>query len=155
MLSAPPFPPFDITQTTWIDWRRRLVAYCEAAAMESPERKLATLKFVGGSEITSLLEHLPPVVAPGEGLSVSLLHSDVFLEALFRLDDHFEEIKNTRLERAEFVALAQNRQNPIERFLSASERKRSAATSEMSTSVFRSSLFKDAPTRRFVARPSS
>ena len=107
MLSTPFLPPFDVTQTTWIDWRRRLAAYCEAAAMESPERKIATMKFVSGSEITSLLEHLSPIVAPGEGLSVSLLHSDMFLEALFRLDDHFEEIENTRLERAEFAALAQ------------------------------------------------
>ena len=106
-IAAASMTPFLPEEHVWKDWRARFISYIEAVEAKGSKRKLALLKFVGGKEINRLLTVLPSSVVPGVGLSVSLLHTDVYLEALSRLDDHFAEMKNIRLERSEFGALKQ------------------------------------------------
>lgn len=116
-MAGQPIPPFDEDKFEFEDWKSMFENYCESERKESPDVKLAALNYLGGPEVRKLLKILPPRNEDGVGLSVSLIANDVYRQAMDKLEDYFEKIEDTQLEREQFQSLVQHCDETAKRFL--------------------------------------
>lgn len=117
MASGTPIPQFDASRIGFKEWREIFESYCQANDKTEPAVQLATLKYLGGLEICRLLRVLPPLNEENVGLSVSLIQQNEYSQAINKLDEHFEENRNTHLERAEFQAIQQHLSETARQFV--------------------------------------
>lgn len=90
----------------FVAWRELLEDYILMKGFDDPEKKLATMRVIGGMELVELLKNLPEY-EQNVGLHVSLIANDAFMIALNQLEEYFDQFQNVHLEQATFHKLTQ------------------------------------------------
>lgn len=110
----------------WERWKRSLLIYLEAADIQIPEKKRATLLHFGGPSLQDIYSNLPganavtsvPARAAPPGESDTAAESqDVFEIALKKLDEYFLPKQSKVYERHLFRQLKQETGEKMEKFL--------------------------------------
>lgn len=108
-------PPFkrEFSHEEFGIWRSIVEDYIMAKGIEDTERKIATLRVLGGMELAELLRDLPQYTEPEAGRFVSLIMKDEFLRDLDRLECFFDQKVNPIKEKCEFRNLVQSSEEKV------------------------------------------
>lgn len=94
----------------WEKWKRSLLIYLEAADVQCPSRKRATLLLCGGSGLQEIFYNFP-------GAMCEEAEVDIFKIALKKLDEYFLPMQNKTYERHIFRQIKQDDGETFEKFL--------------------------------------
>ncbi|XP_022826768.1 uncharacterized protein K02A2.6-like [Spodoptera litura] len=95
----------------WEKWKRSLEIYLDAAEIQTPVKKRATLLLLGGSVLQEIYYNLPGAsVEPTEGI-------DVFKISIQKLDEYFLPKQSCVYERHVFRLIKQEEAERFEKFL--------------------------------------
>lgn len=106
----------EFTESQWKNWKNQLLNYMVIKKAFTPDEKLAHIIYHGDTEMSSLLENLPPRNDPGVGFSVSLVERNEFEVALLKLDDYFEDRATPYAMVSAFRELKQNGNEGVKTF---------------------------------------
>lgn len=116
----------DFSTEEFVVWKEMINDYLLAKNIIKPERKIAVMRVIGGSDLVELLRDLPGTEA-----------EDEFEQGIAKLSSFFEQMANPIKERMEFRKLAQNQGEKIKEFVVRLRKKvRSCQFSEPEKEIF-------------------
>lgn len=99
----------------WQEYKDSILNYFVANNVKSDKRKLANLKYLGGSKLCNILKLLPPLEID-MNCTVSLLRDKGFPKAIKQLDDYFESKTNSAYFVLKFKELKQDAKETAKQF---------------------------------------